>query len=117
MISLNWIKDYVDLENEDLNELAVKITKGGVNVEKVITNQINNLVIGEVVECRKHLGADHLNICQVNIGDKVTQIICGADNVRKGIKVIVSLPGAILPGGVEIKKSTIQFLVKKLKIL
>ena len=108
MISLNWIKDYVDLENEDLNELAVKITKGGVNVEKVITNQINNLVIGEVVECRKHLGADHLNICQVNIGDKVTQIICGADNVRKGIKVIVSLPGAILPGGVEIKKSTIR---------
>ena len=49
MISLNWIKDYVDIENEDLSELAVKITKAGVNVEKVITNHIEGLVIGEVI--------------------------------------------------------------------
>ena len=39
MISLNWVKDYIDIENEDLKELAVKITKAGVNVEKVIDNQ------------------------------------------------------------------------------
>ena len=42
MISLNWVKDYIDIENEDLNELAVKITKAGVNVEKVISKRINN---------------------------------------------------------------------------
>ena len=51
MISLNWVKDYVDLENEDLHELAVKVTKAGVNIEKIVDNYIPHLVIGEIVEC------------------------------------------------------------------
>ena len=62
MISLNWVKDYVDITNEDPFELAVKITKAGVNVEKVIKNRIENLVIGEVVECTDHPDSDHLHI-------------------------------------------------------
>lgn len=107
MISLNWVKDYIDLENEDLNELAVKVTEAGINVEKVITNHINNLVVGEVLECTKHPDSDHLNVCKVNVGE-VTQIVCGASNVKAGIKVIVALPGAILPGNFEIKKGKIR---------
>ncbi len=108
MISLNWVKDYVDIESEDLKELAVKITKAGINVEKVITNHIDHLVIGEVLECVDHPNSDHLHICKVNVGDEVTQIVCGASNVRAGIKVIVALPGAILPGNFEIKKGNIR---------
>ena len=107
MISLNWVKDYIDLDGEDLKELAVKVTKAGVNVEKVITNHIDNLVIGEVLECEDIEGT-HLHLCKVNIGKEVTQIVCGAPNVRKGIKVIVALPGAVLPGDFEIKVSTIR---------
>lgn len=108
MISLNWVKDYIDLENEDLKELAVKVTKAGVNVEKVITNHIDHLVIGEVVECTDHPDSDHLHICKVNVGSEVIQIVCGASNVRAGIKVIVALPGAILPGDFEIKNGKIR---------
>lgn len=108
MISMNWVKDYIDLTGEDLKELAVKITKAGVNVENVITNHINNLVIGEVVDCIDHPNSDHLHICQVNIGKEVTQIVCGAPNVKKGLKVIVALPGAVLPGDFEIKKGEIR---------
>ena len=108
MISLNWVKDYVDLNGIDLKELAVDITKAGVNVEKVITNHIDNLVIGEVVECYDHPNSDHLHVCKVNIGTTTTQIVCGAPNVRAGIKVIVSLPGAVLPGGNEIKAGKIR---------
>lgn len=108
MISLNWVKDYVDIESEDLKELAVKITKAGINVEKVITNHIDHLVIGEVLECIDHPNSDHLHICKVNVGNEVTQIVCGASNVRAGIKVIVALPGAILPGNFEIKKGSIR---------
>ncbi len=108
MISLNWVKDYIDLEGEDLKELAVKVTKAGINVEKVITNHINNLVIGEVVECIDHPDSDHLHVCKVNIGSEVIQIVCGASNVRTGIKVIVALPGAVLPGDFEIKKGKIR---------
>lgn len=108
MISLNWVKDYVDLENEDLKELAVKITKAGVNIEQVITKRIDNLVIGEVVECINHPDSDHLHVCQVNVGSSIIQIVCGASNVRKGIKVIVALPGCILPGNFEIKPGKIR---------
>ena len=108
MISLNWVKDYIDLSGEDLKELAVKVTKAGINVEKVITNHIDNLVIGEVLECVDHPDSDHLHVCQVNIGETTTQIVCGASNVRAGIKVIVALPGAKLPGDFEIKKGVIR---------
>ena len=108
MIDLDWVKDYIDIEDQDLKELAVKITKAGINIEKVITNHIDNLVIGEVIECKKHPDSDHLHVCLVNVGDEVKQIICGASNVREGLKVIVALPGAILPNNFEIKKSKIR---------
>ena len=108
MISLKWIKDYVNLDGEDYNDLAVKITKAGLNIENVITKHIDNLVIGEVVECINHPDSDHLHVCKVNIGKEVIQIVCGASNVRKGIKVIVALPGAVLPGNFEIKAGKIR---------
>ena len=108
MISMNWVKDYVDLEGENLEELAVKVTKAGVNVEKVESNHINNLVIGEVLECNDHPDSDHLHVCKVNVGNETTQIVCGAPNVRAGLKVIVALPGAVLPGNFEIKAGKIR---------
>lgn len=108
MISMNWVKDYVDLEGEDLKELAVKVTKGGLNVEGVITNHIDNLVVGQVVECFPHPDSDHLNICKVDVGSDTRQIVCGAPNVRKDLKVIVALPGAVLPGDFEIKAGKIR---------
>jgi len=109
MISLEWVKDYIDISDQDLEELAVKITKAGINVEKVISNHIKNLVIGEVVECQEHPDSDHMHVCHVNVGnDELIQIVCGAPNVCEGIKVIVALPGAILPGNFEIKKSKLR---------
>jgi phenylalanyl-tRNA synthetase beta chain len=108
MISMNWVKDYVDLEGENLEELAVKVTKAGVNVEKVESNHINNLVIGEVLECNDHPDSDHLHVCKVKVGEETTQIVCGAPNVRAGLKVIVALPGAVLPGDFEIKAGKIR---------
>ena len=107
-ISLNWVNDYVDIKDVDLKELADKITRAGISVEKVTTNNIDNLVIGEVIESVMHPDSDHLHICKVNIGKEIIQIVCGANNVRKGIKVIVALPGAILPGDFEIKKGKIR---------
>mgnify|MGYP002534027807 FL=1 len=108
MISLDWVKDYIDISDQDLKELAVKITKAGINIEKVITNHIDNLVIGEVVDCVDHPNSDHLHVCQVNVGNELVQIVCGASNVRKGLKVIVALPGAVLPGNFTIQKGKIR---------
>lgn len=101
MISLEWVSDYIDIKDQDLKELAVKITRAGINVEKVISNNIENLVIGEVVSCIPHPNSDHMHVCQVDVGKtEPVQIVCGAPNVKAGIKVIVALDGAKLPGGV-----------------
>ena len=114
MISLEWVKDYIDISDQDLKELAVKITRAGINVEKVITNHIDNLVIGQVVKCEEHPDSDHLHVCMVDVGEnEFYQIVCGAPNVRSGIKVIVALPGAVLPGDFVIKASTIRGVQSK----
>lgn len=108
-ISTNWLKDYININNLDLKELANKITNIGVNVEGISggTN-IPNLVVGEVIEVSNHPDSDHLHVCKVNIGKEILQIVCGAPNVRENLKVIVSLIGAVLPGDFEIKKSKIR---------
>jgi len=108
MMNLDWVKDYIDISDQDLKELARKITESGINIEKVITNHIDNLVIGDVVSCENHPDSDHLHVCMVNVGSEELQIVCGAPNVRKGLKVIVALVGAVLPGDFEIKKSKIR---------
>lgn len=108
MISMNWVKDYVDTKDIDLKVLANKITKTGINIEKVESKNIENLVIGHVKEVSAHPDSDHLNVCSVDVGSEILQIVCGASNVRENLKVIVALPGCILPGNIEIKKSQIR---------
>ena len=108
MISLNWVGDYIDIKDQDVNELATKITKAGINIEAVITHHIDNLVIGEIKKVEEHPDSDHLHVCQVDIGKEKLQIVCGAPNVKEGLKVIVAKIGAILPGDFEIKKSKIR---------
>ena len=103
MISLNWVGDYIDIKDQDVHELATKITKAGINIEAVVTHHIDNLVIGQVEKVDNHPDSDHLHVCLVNIGKEKLQIVCGADNVREGLKVIVAKIGAILPGNFEIK--------------
>ena len=108
MISLNWVGDYIDIKDQDVNELATKITKAGINIEGVYTHHIDNLVIGQIKKVELHPDSDHLHVCKVDIKDEELQIVCGAPNVREGLKVIVAKVGAVLPGDFEIKKSKIR---------
>lgn len=106
-LSRKFVSDYIALE-EDINTIADKMTSVGNEYDsagKLLP--VTNLVIGEVQKCTMHPDSDHLHICQVNIGTEVLQIVCGAPNVREGLKVIVALPGAELPLG-TIKKGTIR---------
>lgn len=107
MISMNWVKDYIDLKDQNLEELADKVTKAGINVEHVVKTNIDNVVIGEVKTCIDHPDSDHLHVCTVDVGTDTRTIVCGAPNVKEGIKVIVALPGAKLPK-MEIKKGSIR---------
>ncbi len=108
-LSINFLKDYVDLdENIDVKKIADDMTNAGNEYDEA-GSLINctNLVIGEVLECTMHPDSDHLHCCKVDVGNEVLNIVCGAPNVRKGLKVIVALAGAKLPGG-EIKRGIIR---------
>ena len=108
MISLNWVGDYIDIKDQDVHDLATKITKAGINVENVISHHINGLKIGQIESVEDHPDSDHMHVCMVNVGDKVLQIVCGAPNVKNGLKVIVATEGTVLPGDFEIKKSKLR---------
>lgn len=98
-LSYKWLSEYVDLSDVTPEELANKMTTAGLEVEGIDKMaEAEGLVIGEVVECEDVEGT-HLHKTQTCVGDKTYQIICGAPNCRKGLKVIVALPGAKLPGG------------------
>lgn len=107
-LSTNFVKDYVDID-VDTKTLAEDMTKAG-NEYDSAENFINatNLVVGEVIECEMHPDSDHLHVCKVNVGSEVLQIVCGAPNVRKGLKVIVATVGAVLPGDFKIKAGKIR---------
>ncbi len=108
-LSRKFLSDYVDIpEGVTINELAEEMTHVGNeydSAEKLIN--ATNLVIGHVLECEDHPDSDHLHVCKVDVGNEVLNIVCGAPNCRKGLKVIVALAGAKLPGG-EIKKGMIR---------
>ncbi|HEY9581534.1 MAG TPA: phenylalanine--tRNA ligase subunit beta, partial [Savagea sp.] len=111
LVSTKWLNDYVKIDDQDVFELAERITRSGIEVDAVLVrgHNMQNVVVGEVVECEKHPEADRLNICQVNVGgEELQQIICGAPNVAKGQKVITALPGAVLPGNFKIKKAKLR---------
>lgn len=107
LVSLNWLNNYVDIAHLDVEELAEKITKSGIEVDGIeyIGADCNDVVIGYVQSCEQHPNADKLSLCQVDVGDEQSlQIICGAPNVEQGQKVVVAKPGAVLPGDFKIKK-------------
>ena len=108
-LSRKFVSDYIDLdENLTINDIAEAMTSVGNeydSAEKLIN--CTNLTIGHVLECVDHPDSDHLHVCKVDIGSEVLNIVCGAPNVRKGLKVIVALAGAKLPGG-EIKRGVIR---------
>ena len=110
IVSYKLLSEYVDLSNLTIKEICDSLTLAGFEIEGV--NQLSsgtNLVIGEVLECEDHPNSDHLHITKTSIGSEVLQIVCGAPNCRKGLKVIVALPGAVLPAkGITISKGEIR---------
>ena len=106
-LSRKFVSDYVDIP-VDTKTLAEDMT--GVGNEYDSCGKLldcSTLVIGEVLECVDHPDSDHLHVCKVDVKDEVLNIVCGAPNVRKGLKVIVAKVGTTLPGGV-IKKGVIR---------
>lgn len=108
-ISRNWLEEFVKNKDIDDKTFVNKMTLAGVEYESIKPMcTATNLVVGQIETVEDHPNADKLHVCTVNIGTETTTIVCGAPNVKAGRKVIVALPGAVLPGNVKIKKSTIR---------
>ncbi len=107
-VSMNHLKELVktDVSVAELSQLF-NLHSGEVE-EYYKLVEANNLVVGHVVSKERHPDADKLSVCQVDIGGEISQIVCGAPNVAQGQNVIVSKPGAVLPGGFKIKQSHIR---------
>lgn len=110
LISLDWLKQYVDIK-EDIPQLENALTMIGQEVEAIDIQgkHLDNVVIGQITEYGKHPNSDKLTLLKVNVGDEEElQIICGAPNHKLGDKVVVAKIGAVLPGDFKIKKSKIR---------
>ncbi|MGZ3181573.1 MAG: phenylalanine--tRNA ligase subunit beta [Telluria sp.] len=108
--SENWLRTMVDPKMTS-DELAHLLTMSGLEVEEVeaVAPPFNNVVVAQVLEIAKHPDADRLNVCQVDVGDgTIRNIVCGAPNVRPGMKVPAALPGAALPPGADGKPFVIK---------
>ena len=110
LVSLNELKKYVNLDELTPEEIAERLTFAGVEVEAIEHAAFaTKLCVGEVIMCQNMENSDHLHVTKVNCGPKygTLDIVCGAPNCRKGLKVIVALDGCELKGG-TIKKGQIR---------
>lgn len=106
--SENWLRSYVNtsLDSDALNHVMIM---AGLDVDDShpLGASFSHVVVGEIVAVKKHPDADRLQVCDVNIGDKTLQIVCGASNARQGIKVACALVGAKLPS-IDIKEAKVR---------
>src|ERR1700730_11649127 len=108
-VTYSWLKEYVPLA-EPL-ELAKQLTLAGLEVESVtpVAPPFTGVVVGEVLESGRHPDGEKLSLCQVTTdGVNRLQIVCGANNVRAGLKVAVATVGAQLPNDVVIQRAKLR---------
>lgn len=108
-ISLDWLREWVDVDG-DVPTLAHALTMAGLEIEGIhrAGPDLPGVVVGEVLAVEKHPDAEKLNVCRVSDGSEQLQIVCGAPNVRVGMKAPLAKIGAVLPNGTEIRKAKLR---------
>ncbi|WP_053956172.1 phenylalanine--tRNA ligase subunit beta [Inediibacterium massiliense] len=112
-ISTQWLNDYVDIKNLDIDTLSNGLVMSGSNIETVemLGENIEKIVVGKILEIKPHPDAQKLVVTQVDIGEEVIQIVTGATNVEEGQYIPVVLHGGKLPDGTKIKKGKLRGIV------
>lgn len=109
IVTRAWLNEWIDLNNVDTDKISIALNAIGLEVDAIHKFRMpDKVVVGKVVSCEKHPNADKLNVCQVDVGESIQQIVCGAKNVAAGQLVAVSLIGAELPNGIKIKKAKLR---------
>lgn len=109
LLPIRWLKDYIDTQKSG-KELADGLTLSGSHVESIysMNKGVKGVVVGKIIEIKKHPDADKLVICKIDIGTEVLNIVTGATNVREGQFVPVATIGTILPGDITIEKTSFR---------
>src|SRR5437763_7382459 len=108
--SVNWLREFVDLP-EKIHDLAELLTLAGVEIEAIEERgaKIDKVIVSQVSASTRHPNADRLTVCEVDDGSGTKrQIVCGATNYKVGDKVPLALPSAVLPNGLQIRKSKLR---------
>jgi len=107
--SEQWLREWVNPAN-DTQALMDQITMAGLEVDgfEPVAGAFSGVVVGHVVSVAPHPDADKLRVCQVSDGNSEVQVVCGAPNVRDGLKVPFAVVGAVLPGNFKIKKAKLR---------
>lgn len=104
IVTRSWLNEWIDLSGITTDHLAKTLNSIGLEVDRIHTYEIPpKIIFGRVLDCEKHPDADKLNVCKVDIGTSIRQIVCGASNVRTGLDVVVATIGAVMPSGLVIK--------------
>ena len=104
IVTRSWLNEWIDLSGISTKDIAKTFNSIGLEVDRVHEYRVpKKIVFGRVLECEKHPDADKLNVCKVDVGSGVRQIVCGAANVRAGLDVVVATVGAVMPSGLAIK--------------
>jgi phenylalanyl-tRNA synthetase beta chain len=114
-VPVSWLGEYVRLEMP-LEDLVTRLSVASAEVEAIerrgvpeVDGNLGRFLVGRVVEAAKHPNADRLQLCRVDVGDEEPlQIVCGAWNFGPGATVAVALPGAVLPGGLELERRKVR---------
>ncbi|KTC22662.1 MULTISPECIES: phenylalanine--tRNA ligase subunit beta [Pseudomonas] len=107
--SEKWLRGWVNPQ-VSRDELVARLSMAGLEVDSVTpaAGQFSGIVVGEVLSTEQHPDADKLRVCQVSNGSETFQVVCGAPNVRPGLKIPFAMIGAELPGDFKIKKAKLR---------
>ncbi len=108
--TLSWLSTFVSVDDVSPEALADKLTMLGLEVDAVTSlyQGLEQIITAKVLSVEKHPNADRLTLCQVDTGEEVVQIVCGAPNVRQGLVTALARPGTRLPDGMKIKKAKVR---------
>lgn len=109
-LSKNWLADFVDVSDVSVKDYCDRMTDTGSKVEcfEELAEDIENVLVAKILKITPHENSDHLQICQVDIGKEVVQIVTGAQNVFEGAIVPAAIPVAKLPGDIVIKAGKLR---------
>ncbi|AYF86223.1 phenylalanine--tRNA ligase subunit beta [Pseudomonas sp. DY-1] len=107
--SEQWLRSWVSPQ-VSRDELVARLSMAGLEVDSVtpVAGAFSGVVVGEVLSTEQHPDADKLRVCQVSNGSETLQVVCGAPNVRPGLKIPFAMIGAELPGDFKIKKAKLR---------